>query len=104
MRTRRMMAGLVLGVFIFGAMGGVAQAQRRNFCGVVRVRPRNCLIVPGGIVDRAPLDISSARPRPRPGTLIAGSGFDRGFSHCIRADRRLSQVTWRRVVACPQAR
>ena len=106
MLSRRAVTGLVLvGSLLVGEAAGAAQAQqRRNFCGVVRVRTRACLVVPGGIADNAVFDITSAKPRPRRGAMISGSGFERGFSNCIRADRRLSQVTWRRVTVCPQAR
>lgn len=107
MRTRRVLAGLALGASIFGAVAvaSPAEAQRVSFCGRVRFAPRNCILVPGGMMGMSrEWDITGARPMPRRNTMIAGSGVVRGVSRCIRADRRLTHVVWRRVSACPMRR
>ena len=108
MLSRRAMTGLVLVATLFcGALaaGGAANAQRVNFCGAVRFVPRNCILVPGGVAGTGrEWDITGVRPTPRRGATIAGSGTERGMSLCIRADRRLANVTWRRVSFCPARR
>jgi hypothetical protein len=105
MLQRRTLTSLVLaGSILLGAVttDGVAQAQGRSFCGTVRSRPNRCLIVAAGFAERGDVDISSARPRPRVGQMIAGTGRSRGLSRCIPGNPRLGAVSWRRVTACPR--
>jgi hypothetical protein len=109
MQVNRALPRLALAIAILvgaAAAAGPADAQWAHFCGMVRQVGRGaCLIVPGSMSGLGRhFDVSSARPLPRRNTTIAGSGLVRGLSHCSRADRRLDNVTWRRVSVCPLGR
>lgn len=107
MLGKRALTSLVVGgslVFASVAIGAPAHAQRVSFCGMARLVQRSCIVVRGSLASRMDFDITGARPRPRRDAMIAGSGRVRGSSPCIRADRRLVDVTWRRVTACPTTR
>lgn len=105
MQRRRAVSSLALlaTVLFAAAVAGPADAQRRGFCGVVSHVGRNCLTVPATAAGTRDFDITGARPLPREGAMIAGTGRMQGLSPCTNAHRHLVSVSWRPVTACPQA-
>lgn len=105
MRPRRAFSGLALlaAALLAAALAGPADAQRRSFCGPVSFVGRNCVTVPASTVGARDFDISGARPIPRRGATIAGTGRMQGLSPCTNANRHLVSVRWHNVAACPLA-
>lgn len=108
MQDRPTLSSLVLAASIIigaAAVAGAADAQQASFCGQVRYTGRSCVTVPGSMANVGTrFDISGARPPPRRNTTVTGTGTLRGVSRCSRANRLLTNVSWRRVSACPRAR
>jgi hypothetical protein len=108
MKTYLYAASAVLALFSLSAgpasaeMSAMAPA-RVNFCGtVVKLTEGHCIGVKGSMVGAPLAEITSARPRPTVGKLIAGSGMPGGVSTCMEGTH-LTAVTWRKVAVCPLA-
>lgn len=76
---------------------------RVSFCGtVVKLVEDHCIGVKGSMVGAPLVEITSARPKPGIGTLIAGSGMPGGVSICMEGTH-LTAVRWRKVAVCALA-
>jgi hypothetical protein len=111
--------GLIAGVAFLGLTSAMALAQAESgrstpaapaasqhgsFCGVVvKLAEGSCIGVKASAADQPLYDITSAKPAPTAGQIIAGSGTPGGMSFCMEGIH-LTQITWHAVAACPLAK
>jgi len=78
-----------------------ANAATVSFCGTVqRVDPHSCLLVNPSEPIGTAYDITGAKPVPKIGEMIAGTGTSNGTSTCGNATR-LTKVKWHGPAICP---
>jgi hypothetical protein len=84
------------------AATSAAGSRDASFCGtVVTLTEANCIGVKSSMLGQPILyEITSATPKPKVGTLIAGTGTTGGVSFCMQGTH-LSRVVWKQAVACP---